>query len=251
VTLPPGDLALSFLGATQARLVPLDAHGGSFQWWSNRGDGIDARLTRRLDLTQADQPTLKFWTWFDIEADYDYAYVMASTDDGKTWQTLAGTHTTDSNPNGANLGNGFTGRSGGGPTPIWVEEEIDLSPYAGREILLRFEYVTDDAYNANGIGIDDLRVEDAGVVDDAETPGDWQADGFVRIVNRVPQQYAVQVIELGPTPRVQRVTLDAEQRGRAVLTGSNGGGNRAVIAVSGLARDTLAVAPFSLTLATE
>ena len=45
-----GGVALDFEGATTARLVPLDAPGGTPFWWSNRGDLIDATLTRELDL---------------------------------------------------------------------------------------------------------------------------------------------------------------------------------------------------------
>ncbi|GIT58344.1 MAG: hypothetical protein Ct9H300mP19_02920 [Dehalococcoidia bacterium] len=37
-------------------------------------------------------------------------------------------------------GPGLTGNSMG-----WVQDSVDISSYAGQEILIRFEYITDDA----------------------------------------------------------------------------------------------------------
>ena len=102
-----GDLAITFDGREDARLVDLDAHGGKVQWWSNRGDEIDSKLTRKVDLTGTPKATLKFWTWFDIEENYDYAFVLVSTDGGQTWTTIPGKYTTTDNPNGGNFGFGL------------------------------------------------------------------------------------------------------------------------------------------------
>ena len=51
--------------------------------------------------------------WYDLETDYDYAYVEVSADGGKTWDILANEHTTITNPSGNSYGPGFTGASGG------------------------------------------------------------------------------------------------------------------------------------------
>ena len=40
-----------------------------------------------FDLTRLQKATLQFSTWYNIEKDYDYAYVEVSTDSGKTWDT--------------------------------------------------------------------------------------------------------------------------------------------------------------------
>ena len=53
------------------------------------------------------------------------------------------------NPSGNSFGSAYTGSSDddGDGEPDWVTERFDLSVYAGEEIWLRFEYVTDDAVN--------------------------------------------------------------------------------------------------------
>ncbi len=48
--------------------------------------------------------------------------------------------------------------SGGGKTPEWVEEQVDLTPFAGKEVQVRFEYVTDDAVNGPGMLLDNFAV---------------------------------------------------------------------------------------------
>ena len=110
-------------------LPPANGHGF---WFSNRGDVIDTEMARSFDFTSQQGPlTLDFSLWFDMERDFDYGYVMASTDAGVSWVTLPGKYTTDTNPNGTNVGHGYTGASGG-DSPAWVEESIDLSAYAGQ-----------------------------------------------------------------------------------------------------------------------
>ena len=80
VDLPKGKLTLKFGGPTSNRLIPTDPHSGRTFWWSDRGDGMDATLTKAIDLRTVTDPKLAFWTWYGIEVDYDYAYVTVSTD---------------------------------------------------------------------------------------------------------------------------------------------------------------------------
>ena len=91
--------------------------------------------------------------WYEIEEGWDYAYVEASDDDGRTWHILEGQHTTTENPSGNAYGPGYTGSS-----DEWLRESIDLTPFAGGPVLLRFEYVTDDAVYLDGLLIDDLSI---------------------------------------------------------------------------------------------
>ncbi len=237
-----GEVTVVFTGSTKVRLADTVPHSGRFVWWSNRGDDSDTRLTRAFDLSGLSAATLRFWLWYDIEADYDYAYVLASTDGGATWDILRGQHSTDSNPNGNSFGWAYTGRSGDGPQPEWVQEEVDLSPYAGREVLVRFEYVTDDAYNTSGLCVDDLSVPELGYADDVEGgDGGWQAEGFVRSDNVVPQRFLVQIIEFGQGVRVRRMTLDEAGHGRLTVSGLGQEVQRAVLVISGLAPATTEV----------
>jgi len=240
-----GDVTIQFQGSIKVRVVGADPHSGLRVWWGNRGDDSDTSLTRAFDLSSVSKATLTFWTWYDIEPDFDYAYVEVSADDGQTWTILKGKYTTDKDPNEANLGHGYTGKSGRGQSPQWVQESIDLSPYAGRKVLIRFEYVTDQALNEPGFIVDDIAIPEIGYSYDAESGDDgWQAAGFVRIANVLPQRFIVQIIETGATPVVRRMTLDEQQRGQITITGL-GGNKKAILVVSGCTPFTTEMAAYT------
>lgn len=208
--LPAGAISVDLAGATQVRLLPTEPHSGQWLWWSNRGDLADTTLTRRIDLRGVDRATLTFWTWFEIEQNFDYAYVVASVDGGRTWTTLRTGSSTDEDPNGTNLGNGITGRSGGSASPRWIEERVDLTPFARKDVLVRFQYVTDQALNKDGFAVDDLAVPELNWKDDAESAADWEARGFVRSSNFVRQRFAVQVLSFGDRAAVPRARTGAD-----------------------------------------
>ncbi|HVR88741.1 MAG TPA: choice-of-anchor J domain-containing protein [Candidatus Limnocylindria bacterium] len=203
VALPQSPVHLTFSGPTATRLIPTDPHSGRAMWWSDRADGLDSSLTRQVDLRNVTKATLSFWSWYEIEKDFDYAYVAVSTDGGARWTTLRTDATTADDPNGNNLGNGLTGTSGG-TSPSWVKQAADLTPYAGKQVQLRFEYVTDGALNLNGLAIDDIAIPEIGYSDDAESDNGWTPSGFIRSTNVVKQRFVVQVIRFGATPTVER-----------------------------------------------
>jgi immune inhibitor A len=241
---PQGDLTIEFTGTTQVKVVPNEAHSGTYQWWSNRGDDSNMTLTRTFDLSGVDEAVLQFWTWYDIEADWDFAYVEVSSDGGQTWDILPGLYTTTENKSGNSFGHAWTGASGG-DTPQWVQEVIDLSAYAGQVIDVRFEYVTDDAINRVGFLVDDIAIPAIGYFDDAEADdGGWETTGFVRMDNVLPQRYVLQVIEMGDEPRVQRMTLDERNHGRLTLTGLDGRNDQVVLVISGITPFTTEVANY-------
>src|SRR5699024_11187208 len=111
------------------------------------------------DLSNTDSPTLSFDTNYDIEPGYDYAFVQVSTDGGDTWTSLENENTTDYrhdfiNPTAeANLP-GFTNSTNG----EWVNEQFDLSEYAGEDVLIAFRYVTDPATAYSGFYVRDISV---------------------------------------------------------------------------------------------
>jgi hypothetical protein len=249
------DLAIDFQGSTTVKLVPNNPHSGKFEWWSNRGDDSDSMLTHSFDLRGLTKATLTYWLWYDLEEDYDYAYVEISTDGGQTWDILHGKYGTDSNPNGNSLGFGYTGKSGvehgNKEAPAtWVQEKIDLMPYVGKQIQVRFEMVTDDAVNHPGLCVDDIAIPELNYRDDTESSDDgWQAAGFIRFDNVVPQRYIVQLITYGPTIKVERMTIDASDHGRLVLKGLGGEAKKAVLVVAALALSTTETADYKLSIA--
>ena len=148
-----GDALVSFEGDPDVSQVGTRCHSGVRCWWGNRGDSIDSTLTREFDLTGLDAATLEFWTWFQLEVNWDYVYIEASADGGATWTVLDGLHTTSEDPVGNNFGAGFTGFSRN-----WLQESVDLTPYVGGKVLVRFEYITDDAVYLDGVLIDDIAI---------------------------------------------------------------------------------------------
>lgn len=201
------EITLHFEGAATTPLLPADVDGDC--WWSNRGDTISATLTRRLKVPVAaadgSQTMLSYRYWHDIEEDWDYLYVSASVDDGKTWDVLQATGTTDSNPVGNSYGYGYTGNSAG-----WQDGSASLADYAGQDALVRFHYVTDDAINGPGMCIKDLGI--SGDRNGGDVDG-WIADGFVLVNNRVRQDWIVWVVLDGSENSVRRMDLtwDADQ----------------------------------------
>jgi hypothetical protein len=246
VELPRAVMKVHFDGGRQTKLLPTDPHSGKAMWWSDRADGLDSTLTRTVDLRGETKPVLSYWTWFEIEKDYDYAYVAVSTDAGAHWSTLAAPGTTKDDPNGDNLGNGYTDVSGGGRTPAWTQHSVDLSPYAGKEVQLRFEYVTDAALNLHGFAVDDIAISGA-PTDDAESDNGWKADGFIRSTNSVAQRFVVQLLRFtanGTT--VDRRSVDA---GTLDLDLDTSGDQRPpLLAVTGFAVRTTESVPFSVSV---
>ncbi|MBI3914754.1 MAG: immune inhibitor A [Chloroflexi bacterium] len=220
-----GDVTVSFTGTTTTKLIPTNPPSGRWLWYSNRADLSNMHLTREVDLTRVPKATLQFSAWHDIEKDFDYAYVEVSTDGGKTWETLRGKTTTNDDPNGANFGNGFTGKSGTADEQLpaqWVPEQIDLTPFAGKKFLLRFEYITDDALNQPGFAVDDIAIPEINFADDVEKGAEgWTASGFVRVDNVLPQKFIIQVVQIGSSTRIARIPLDALNRGSVTITGFN------------------------------
>ncbi len=245
------DAAIRFSGESENRIIGNQPKSGSYQWWSNRGDFIDSTMTRQFDLTGISSATLSFDLWYDAEEKWDYGYLEVSVDGGQTWKILEGSHTTTDNPIGNAFGSGYTGISGGGSSPVWVEERIDLTPYVGSKVLIRFEYITDEAVNTAGIAIDNIRISQLGYFTDVESGDDgWVAEGFVRIDNHLPQQYLVQTIAFykGGEVKVLPMQLDDNRQGSVLMSTLGDGLERIVIAVSGIAPITTETAPFTLSV---
>jgi len=241
----PGSYSLRFDGEETVRVVPADPHSGDYAFWSNRGDESDMTLTRAFDFRGVQGPLeLSHWIWYDLEEGYDYAYLEVSQDGGETWSILTAPSGTSDDPSGNSYGWAYNGFSGGGPSSEWIEETVDLSEYAGKEVLLRYEYVTDAAVNGEGIMVDDIRVDALGYSEDFENgDGGWKGEGFVRLYNRLPQTYRVAVVQEGRETTVSEVPLDAAQKGQIDL--ELGEHDRATLIVIGTTRHSWQPAPYT------
>lgn len=126
-------------------------HSPTHSFFSGRDDRLNNKVTAVNGIKVQPEDTLKIWCWYEIETDWDYAYVEISTDGGSGFLSIPGNITTNYDPHGNNLGNGITGFSNG-----WVQGKFDLGDYLGEEIYLRLRYVTDAYVNEPGFYADDI-----------------------------------------------------------------------------------------------
>jgi hypothetical protein len=178
-------------------------HSGVHAWWGGSQGHADSHLTLPLTLP-ADVSQLSFWTWYNLEDGYDWAFVLISTDNGQTWTSLLttsadGSGTSAIDPIGTVAvagGNkphqhGFTGVSGKPPTfsgnnvfaPVYSEQIADMRAYAGRSVLLRFAYTSDPATDLDNFYVDDVKIsrlnaaDPVAFVDDMEATAQWSPGG--------------------------------------------------------------------------
>lgn len=145
---------------------------GEFAYFSGTGNDLTNSMTTSIDLTNASSASLTFKAWFDIEADWDYAYVLVNG------EPIEGNITTDVDPYGQNFGNGITGSSEG-----WVDAKFDLSLFVGETIDLTFHYWTDSYVANSGLYVDDIQVADEnGVVFSDNADGEllFALDGYTQ-----------------------------------------------------------------------
>ncbi|MFF8271525.1 immune inhibitor A domain-containing protein [Streptomyces sp. NPDC016562] len=125
-----------------------DPYEGASQWWSGTGDFMDNTLGRTVDLTGAGSARFDARVWHDIEQDFDFLTVEASTDGGTNWAPLPGT------VDGAAIpANGVSGTSSG-----WRELSVPLDRFAGRSVQLRLRVTSDGNTHGKGVTFDDLRI---------------------------------------------------------------------------------------------
>ena len=235
-----GTHTLHFKGSTVTGLLPIDAHSGTNAFWSNKGDESDMTLTRSFDFTKVTDPiTLSYWTWYDLETDYDYLYLEVS-EDGKTWEILKAPSSTNKDPTGAAYGWGYSGQSNG-----WVQEQVDVSAYKGKKIQVRFEYITDAALNGEGLLLDDIHVDAVNYSTDFEKDdGGWTADGFARVENILPQTFRLMLIVQGNETTVRNIEVTADQTADIPLTLS--AGETATLVITGTTRFTRELAVYTV-----
>lgn len=147
------------------------------------GHNLDFSVPGLSKLPAGSTVSLSIKSMFDIEWDYDYGFVLTSTDGGDTFTSHASersvpTTTASANANQnacqAAYGNGITGSSasytsalnvqvdrlaGNTPESIFVADTFDVSDLAGAKTpILRFSYATDPGLARPGWFIDDLTV---------------------------------------------------------------------------------------------
>lgn len=216
-----GPVHIKFAGDTLQNLSSAPPTSGDRMWFAPAVDEMNAQLTAAFDLSNIDTATLEYAIWYDLEEDYDYAYVSISTDNGATWDILI------SEQSGAGeFGPAYNGKSNEITKSGWINEFISLNGYTGQTVLIRFEVLTDSDITHIGVAIDDVAIPElnnytATVEDGAEG---WQANGFVPVGHHLPQQWSVQLIQDGPEPTVIDIPLNEFNQGILEVEIGKGGG---------------------------
>jgi len=145
-------------------------------------------LMEDIALPETGSARASFWCKWEIEPEYDYVILEASTD-GFNWTSLCGLYTNEGSDNqisGEPLYDGVQ--------IDWVREEIDLCDYLGEDVSLRFTLVSDAFVEGDGFYLDDFRVE--------------VESGINTSTGSIPDR-DVQV-SLFPNPARNRVFIDTE-----------------------------------------
>ena len=123
------------------------AKSGSYRFRSNAGRNYANNtatflISKPFSLAGASKATLSFFYKFELEDSFDYFYVWASGDDGKSWTQIA---------EGTGTSQGWN---------RWAPQaHIDLSALAGKSaVRIAFSLQSDYSVTDWGVGLDDIQV---------------------------------------------------------------------------------------------
>ena len=247
-------LTVTFRGSTLVPLLDTLPRSGEHYWYAQRANYSQMRLTRPVDLRSVQTAILQYAAYVDIEAGYDFAYVAVSVDNGRSWQGLQTANMQSRAAGDDPASVAFTDYFYTGRQRTWFEEKVDLTPYAGQEILLRFEYVTDQLLTYGGLALDNIAIPEIGFVDDASRPEQgWTAEGFTRATAYLPQSWQLQLITFPDgQPTVTPIELDALQTAnstgsaQAIFSIPTGGSRSPILVIAASAPRTLEVGHYQL-----
>lgn len=117
-------------------------------------------LRDEIELTDFGNAFLYFQTRYHIENAYDGGFIEISSDGGSSWNVVGGnlSHPADNAfyfPNtGINLGDPIYY----GSLFSWQQQEIDLSDFIDKNILIRFSFCSDNYRVIDGWYIDDIKI---------------------------------------------------------------------------------------------
>ena len=119
-----------------------DAHSGSFSWSCSPNSAYASNSNRSLfldiNLGIATMPVLSFWHRYNFEKNKDFGYMEVSIDEGENWTRIYA----------------VTGVGG----VNWFHEKIDLTPWLGEELRIRFRVRSNESVNYDGWHVDDVRI---------------------------------------------------------------------------------------------
>jgi immune inhibitor A len=138
-------------------VTQLSGKDGALEWYSTMGNDLDVSFQTKQAVSVGANTALTFRTWYDIEQGYDFGFVEVSADGGSKWDTVKE----------------YTGSD----MDHWADTvTVDLSAYAGKDVLIRFEYLTDGGVALKGWEVTDIAVGGTRLPASAFT-----SDGWIRV----------------------------------------------------------------------
>lgn len=138
------------------------SHSGDFCWTdspdASYSPNANTALSTTVNLSGSSTPALTFWHQYNFETNVDFGRVQISQDGGATWKNLLKVTGVDD---------------------TWSKQRIDLTPYSGNTIGLRFLVVSDGETHSDGWYIDDITIEDGKRIADYPFAEDFE-NGFDR-----------------------------------------------------------------------
>ena len=155
------------------REVPMELgtpKSGEYMFWSTQGNDLNTTMTRRGVAGSS----LTAQVNYQIETDWDYAFLEASTDGGTSWTPVA-TNLSDTEGDQSGFNGSKTGLTGA--TDGWTALSATLP--AGTDAV-RFRYQTDGALAEKGFRVDDIAVDGVAIGTGETADEGWVFDGFRR-----------------------------------------------------------------------
>jgi Immune inhibitor A-like, MAM domain/FlgD Ig-like domain len=119
-----------------------DSPGGNY------GDNVDVSASIIVPVELTAWPTLEFDQICITEATYDFGIVEVSSDFGATWTELA-RYDMDDYPQW---------NDGTADPGDWVHTVLDLNPWVGKKVRVRFRLLTDGYVNEDGWYLDNITI---------------------------------------------------------------------------------------------
>ena len=154
-------------------------------------------LNNSINLSGTVNPRIEFTAKWATESGYDYVRLQVSTNNGSTWINMPGRHTTI-----------FSGQPSYIGIKYWRDEQINLSPYIGNNVKIRFYNKTDGGVQGDGFYFDNFRV-----VDYMDSLASVTQTG-----NQIPDEYALWQNYPNPFNPVTSIKFDLPKTGHVKLS---------------------------------
>ncbi len=76
---------------------------------------------------------------------------------------------------------------------LWLPQQVDLSAYAGKQIQVRFQYISVAEIADKGFAVDNIAIPEISYQDDAESGVQgWTLNGWQQMTNAIPQRFLLE-----------------------------------------------------------